>query len=71
MSIGLVFWILMLLWFVFWLAGHWGAHTYGPLGNNVFLFVLFLLLGWQLFGAPIQGSSGRRGMLDWLPMLAV
>jgi hypothetical protein len=57
MSIGLVFWILMLLWFIFALAWHWGTvpAAYGPLGNAVLLFILFLLLGWAVFGQPIRG----------------
>lgn len=56
MSIGLIFWIIMLLWFVFalaWNSGWVGPH--GPLGNSVLLFILFLLLGWKVFGAPIHG----------------
>jgi len=57
MTIGLLFWILMILWFVFalaWNAG-WAPGSYGPLGNSVLLFVLFALLGWHAFGAPIHG----------------
>lgn len=56
MPIGLMFWILMLLWFVFWLIGNWNSQvgSWGPIGNNVFLFVLFLLLGWRVFGAPLH-----------------
>jgi len=57
MSIGLIFWILMLLWLVmgFWL--YWPgrpAQPYGMFGTTLFLFVLFLLLGWRVFGAAIQ-----------------
>lgn len=57
MPIGLLFWALMIIWAVFsglWLfRGMWSA--YGPQGNALFLFVLFLLLGWGIFGAPIKG----------------
>jgi hypothetical protein len=54
MSFGLVFWILMLLWLVF---GFW--NWYSPMGhgfaiNSLFLFILFLLLGWKVFGAPVH-----------------
>ena len=43
MNIGLAFWILMLIWFVFFLAWHFGAiGTYGPLGSSILLFILFL-----------------------------
>lgn len=61
MSIGLVFWILMLLWLVFGLWSNWpGAPTAGyqgwyPLGSTVLLFILFLLLGWHDFGPPVHG----------------
>lgn len=58
MSIGLIFWIIMLLWALFALAWHngWGSvGNWGPFGNSFLLFVLFLLVGWRIFGAPIHG----------------
>jgi hypothetical protein len=56
MNIGLAFWIIMLVWFVFFLAWHFGAlGTYGPLGSTILLFILFLLLGWKVFGPPLHG----------------
>jgi len=57
MSIGLIFWVIMLLWFIFALAWNrgWVDASVGPWGNSVMLFVLFLLLGWRVFGAPIHG----------------
>jgi hypothetical protein len=56
MTLGLAFWILMLIWFVFGVIVHvgWAAH-YSAIGNMLLLFVLFLLLGWKVFGAPIHG----------------
>lgn len=57
MSIGLIFWIIMLLWLIFsisWNRG-WVDAAYGPIGSSLLLFVLFLLLGWRVFGAPIHG----------------
>jgi len=57
MSMGLLFWILMLLWFVFGLAWNWPGNAvghYGPIGNTVLLFVLLLLLGWKTFGPPLH-----------------
>jgi hypothetical protein len=56
MALGLCFWIIMLVWFVFGLAVHFAvvAGTYTVLGNSLLLFVLFLILGWQVFGAPIR-----------------
>lgn len=59
MTLGLAFWILMLLWLVFGLAWNWpgggAVGTYGPIGNVILLFFLFLILGWHSFGAPLHG----------------
>ena len=55
MTLGLCYWILMLVWVVFGLAIHFGyAGGYGVLGNSILLFILFLLLGWQTFGPPLH-----------------
>ena len=55
MTLGLAFWIIMLIWFVFGLVIHFGYVTpYATLGNSLLLFVLFGLLGWQTFGAPLH-----------------
>lgn len=53
MSLGLCFWILMLIWLVFsgWTSG-WAPRA---MGGSLLLFVLLLLLGWAQFGAPIHG----------------
>jgi hypothetical protein len=53
MTLGLAFWILMLLWFVFGLWYSWPNHYL--VGGNLLLFILLLLLGWKVFGAPIHG----------------
>ena len=60
MTLGLCYWILMLIWFVFGLVVHFGvgvAGAYGALGNVLLLFVLFLLLGWQTFGPPLRRGA--------------
>jgi hypothetical protein len=54
---GLLFWILILLWLLFGLFAAWpitGASVV-PLGGNLLLFVVIVLLGWQAFGPPIHG----------------
>jgi len=55
MTLGLAFWVLMLIWLVFGVLMHLsiigGAWA---VGNVVLLFILFLLLGWQVFGPPIH-----------------
>ena len=52
MTLGLCFWILMLLWLVFGMWQSWPNHY--VVGGNLLLFILLLLLGWQAFGAPIH-----------------
>ena len=56
MTLGLCYWILMLIWFVFGLLIHFSVvgGPYGAVGNGLLLFVLFLLLGWQVFGPPLH-----------------
>lgn len=60
MKIGVLFWVLMILWIVFGLFVFWptavgiGVVAYAPLGVNVLLWVLLFLLGWAVFGAPLQ-----------------
>lgn len=55
MSLGLMFWILMFLWLVFWFWDWRSPTGWGPAGHSGLAFVLFLLLGWKTFGAPIHG----------------
>jgi hypothetical protein len=55
MTLGLCFWIIMLIWLVFGGLVHFGMITGVWAGASVLLlFILFLLLGWQVFGPPIH-----------------
>jgi hypothetical protein len=57
MPIGILFWVLMLLWLLFglyWNRADFGAGNYGILGGNLLLFVLLGLLGWKVFGPVLQ-----------------
>ena len=56
MTLGLCYWILMLIWLVFGVLVHFAfvVGTYTVVGNSVLLFILFLLLGWQVFGPPLH-----------------
>jgi hypothetical protein len=55
MTFGLIFWILMLMWVVYGVWGRWGAaQPYYWYGHGLFFFILFLLLGWKVFGAPVH-----------------
>lgn len=56
MSFALVYWIIMLVWFVF---GLWASLPLGPnsprvIGGHVAIIVLFVLLGWRVFGPPVH-----------------
>ena len=53
MSMGLMYWILMLVWLVFGVWMNWP--NYKASGGNLLLFILLVLLGWSVFGAPIHG----------------
>lgn len=56
MALGLIFWVLMLVWLAFTAWSYWpNPHPGPPWANNLLLFILFLLLGWGVFGAPIRG----------------
>jgi len=56
MSFALIYWILMLLWLVFGLWSNWPATggRFQPLGGTLLLFILLVLLGWKVFGAPVH-----------------
>jgi hypothetical protein len=56
MTLGLAFWVLMLIWLCFGLLLHFGVvgGPYGVTANAVLLFILFGLLGWQVFGPPLH-----------------
>lgn len=53
MNLSLCYWILMLFALV------WGLYSGWPLGarglaSPVLLFLLLLIIGWQVFGAPLH-----------------
>lgn len=58
MPMGILFYVLMLIWFIFGLYWNWprdqAAPGYGLIGGNLMLFILLLLLGWRTFGPPLQ-----------------
>lgn len=57
MPIGILFWVLMILWLLFglyWNRAELGGGNYGILGGNLLLFVLLGLLGWRVFGPVLQ-----------------
>jgi hypothetical protein len=55
MYIGLIFWVIMLLWLLGKLALWRGVNYPWILGSSDWLlFILFLLLGWHVFGPMIH-----------------
>jgi len=57
MPIGIMFWVIMIVWLVF---GFWQNGTelragrYGPIGGSLLTFVLLALLGWAVFGPALH-----------------
>jgi hypothetical protein len=52
---GLLFWILMILWFFFGLWWNYEQPGFkGWLGSSLLLFVLLFILGWAVFGFVVQ-----------------
>lgn len=52
----------MLLAIIFHVAGYWGPYAGNPnvpRFNAIWLFILFFLLGWAVFGFAIQGPGVR------------
>ena len=56
MTRGLAFWVIMIIWAVFYLAIFAGyAGQYANTGSALLHFVLYALLGWQVYGPPLRG----------------
>jgi Na+/proline symporter len=57
-TIGAIFWLLMILWLLFglyWNRADIQGGNYGIAGGNLMLFFLLFLLGWKSFGFIVQG----------------
>ncbi len=57
MSAGIWFWIIYVICVLFGLWSDWpagGPPNFRPLGGRVVVFILIGLLGWRVFGPPIQ-----------------
>ncbi len=53
MTIGFLFWLLMILWLLFGI--YMGRENHLWLGGGLLLWILLFLLGVKCFGWPIQG----------------
>jgi hypothetical protein len=57
MERGLIFWVIMLLWGLCLLGAAFGEGSWthwAMVGGQVGQFVLFSLLGWQVFGPAVK-----------------
>lgn len=55
MTRGMLFWILMILWAISVLFGARVLGEYALYATNGLLLILFGLLGWSVYGAPVKG----------------
>lgn len=58
MPIGILWWFLMVIWFIFGLwsgRADFAGGNYTGFGGNLLLFILLFILGWRVFGFVIQG----------------
>jgi predicted membrane channel-forming protein YqfA (hemolysin III family) len=55
MTRGLIYWVIMLLWLLSLVGAHFALFPAAAIVSTVILFVLFVLLGWQVFGPPVRG----------------
>lgn len=53
MSLGLAFWIGMFIWLIFGL--YTNRANFRVAAPDLLLFILLVLLGWKVFGAPLHG----------------
>ncbi len=60
-TIGLLFWILMIFAFFFDVWWHYppegGSRAFGFISGRVLIFALIFLLGWHDFGPPVHDDG--------------
>lgn len=57
MTLQVWFWIIMALWFVIGLYADYvpgQPYPYFRGARHVLVFILFVIIGWQVFGAPVK-----------------
>jgi hypothetical protein len=60
MTIGFIFWLIMLLWLIFGLYGNrtkLAGGDYNFIAGGLLLFILLFLLGWRVFGFIIRDGN--------------
>ena len=53
MTLAVAYWVIMLVWLVFGVWSSWPLKA--AISGNLVLFVLLVIVGWKVFGPPIQG----------------
>jgi hypothetical protein len=55
MPLGLLFWLLMVLWFLFgFFRDNPAFRGYGYMSHTGLLFAVLFILGWKVFGFVVQ-----------------
>lgn len=56
MPVGILFWMLMVIFLLFgvWLGWRGSPESRPLAGGNLLIFILFFLIGWKLFGFVVQ-----------------
>jgi hypothetical protein len=55
MSIGLIFWVLMLIWLIFGVLSRTSpVMSSYPWAGDLLIFILLFLLGWHAFGFMVH-----------------
>lgn len=56
MTMRFLYWLIMVLWVLgFGLHSYNNGWNYYIGGGSLMFFLLFLLLGWKVFGPPVEG----------------
>ena len=55
MSLAIAYWVIMLLWIVLGLWSHWPMRSPVIIVGDLILFLLLIIVGWKVFGPPING----------------
>jgi hypothetical protein len=53
MTFALLYAIILVVWAITWFSG-WGGGPWAPFANNFVIWLLFVLIGWRVFGPLIH-----------------
>jgi hypothetical protein len=55
MSLGLAFWVIVLVWIIVGIPWPFYPAPWPVWPGHLIELLLFILLGWRVFGAPLHG----------------